>query len=269
MQSDSRSSSTASPPPIEASEESDFYAQPNDSTTSVMVDDCAKAAEEGTVVSAEPSAASAYAELDFDRTKIHRLPNELLMYIFGKFDSPTDVFVCMLVCKRWARHSVDLLWHRPACTSGPNLYSISEVLAKDRPFFSYRLFVRRLNLSGLSAVVDDSHLEPLAVCSRLERLTLSNCNLITDLSLAKMVSNAPSLLALDASQVTKITGESINKLAENCPRLQGLNITNCLNVSNASLINLAEHCRYIKRVRAWPLSHTFGNARGCCPLTHP
>jgi F-box and leucine-rich repeat protein GRR1 len=247
MQQDSRSSSTASPPPAEAGDDSDFYAQPNDSQTSILVGGAV--GKDGSGDATVALVPAAYAELDFDLTPVHRLPNEILMHIFGKFDSAKDIFTCMLVCKRWARHSVDFLWHRPVCATLDDLAAVCQVLNNDYPFFSYRTFVRRINLSNLAAFVNDSTLAPLSVCSRLERLTLTNCIPITDLGLVQMVKNTPSLLALDVSQASSITGESINAIADTCRRLQGLNITNCINVSNESLTKLAHSCRFIKRVR--------------------
>jgi len=242
MEADSRSSSPDSPPPPEGADDSDYYAQPNDSQTSLATVGGSLLKDASLLQSLEAGVN------DIDMTPVHRLPNEILMYIFGKFDSAHDLFTCMQVCKRWARHSVALLWHRPACTNSDNLGAICQVLNKPRPFFSYNQFVRRLNLSHLAAQINDGSIMSLAVCSRIERLTIVNCHSVTDLGLVSLVEKTKGLLALDASNAVNITGASLDAIASNCPRMQGLNITNCQAISNESLIRVAQNSKYLKRV---------------------
>ncbi|KAF4121938.1 F-box and leucine-rich repeat protein GRR1 [Geosmithia morbida] len=231
-QDDSRStSSTASPAPPD-NEESDFFLNNNDSQSSLGVPNFQDMAVD-----------------DACWPPVNRLPNEILIGIFSKLSAPTDLYHSMLVCKRWARNSVDLLWHRPSCTNWKNHSSICQTLGLEKPFFSYRDFIRRLNLAALADKVNDGSVMPLAVCSRVERLTLTNCKNLTDSGLIALVQGSSSLLALDISQDKNITEESIKAIADNCKRLQGLNISGCDNVSNSSLVKLAQSCKYIKRLK--------------------
>lgn len=230
-QDDSRSSSsTASPAPAD-NEESDFFLGANDSESSLGVPN--------------------FQDMQVDDVcwpPIARLPNEILISIFSKLGSSNDLYHCMRVSKRWARNAVDMLWHRPACTNWRNHSSICQTLGLERPFFSYRDFIKRLNLAALADKVNDGSVLPLAACTRVERLTLTNCRGLTDSGLIALVQNSPSLLALDISNDKNITEQSINAIAENCRRLQGLNISGCDSISNESMTNLAHSCKYIKRV---------------------
>lgn len=231
-QDDSRStSSTTSAAPAD-NEESDFFLNNNDSQSSLGVPNFQD-----------------MAVGDVCWPPVNRLPNEILISIFAKLSSSADLYHSMLVSKRWARNSVDLLWHRPSCTNWKNHSSICQTLGLEKPFFSYRDFIKRLNLAALADKVNDGSVLPLSVCTRVERLTLTNCRNLTDSGLIALVRDGTSLLALDISQDKNITEESINAIASNCKRLQGLNISGCENISNESLINLAENCKYIKRVR--------------------
>ncbi|KAH7178712.1 hypothetical protein DER46DRAFT_493424 [Fusarium sp. MPI-SDFR-AT-0072] len=231
-QEDSRSSSSSTSPAPADNEESDFFLGANDSQSSIGV----------------PNFQDMQVE-DACQPPVHRLPNEILISVFAKLSSTSDLFHCMLVCKRWARNTVDQLWHRPACTSWKNHGSICQTLQLETPSFRYRDFIKRLNLAALADKISDGSVMPLAVCSRVERLTLTNCRNLTDSGLIALVENSTSLLALDISNDKNITEQSINTIAKNCSRLQGLNISGCENVSNESMINLATSCRYIKRLK--------------------
>ena len=237
-QDDSRStSSTASPVPAD-NEESDFFLGANDSESSLGVPN--------------------FQDMQVDDScwpPVNRLPNEILISIFAKLGATSDLYHCMLVSKRWARNAVDLLWLRPACTNWKNHSSICQTLGLDHPFFSYRDFIKRLNLAALAEKVNDGSVLPLAACTRVERLTLTNCRGPTDSGLIALVENSPSLLALDISNDKNITEQSINAIADNCKRLQGLNISGCDMISNESMINLAQNCRYIKRVSSVAYHH--------------
>jgi F-box and leucine-rich repeat protein GRR1 len=234
-QQDSRSSSsTASPAPPD-NEESDFFLANNDSQSSLGVPNL----QDMAVVD----------DTDACWPPVNRLPNEILISIFAKLSAPADLYHSMLVCKRWSRNAVDLLWHRPACTDWLNLQSICNTLGQDRPFFNYRDFIRRLNLAALAENVNDGSVMPLAVCTRVERLTLTKCRGLTDSGLVALVENSASLLALDISEDKNITEASIYAIAEYCKRLQGLNISGCDAISNESMIKLAESCKYIKRLK--------------------
>jgi F-box and leucine-rich repeat protein GRR1 len=231
--SDSRStSSTSSPAPVD-NEESDFFPAGNDSQSSLGV----------------PNLQDMQVVDDECLPPINRLPNEILISIFAKLSQSSDILHVMLTCKRWARNSVDVLWHRPACTNWNKHASICQTLQLERPYFSYRDFIRRLNLAALADKVNDGSVMPLAVCTRVERLTLTNCKGLTDSGLIALVENSHHLSALDISGDEQITEASIYAIADNCSRLQGLNISNCTRIAPESMVQLAKRCRYIKRVR--------------------
>ncbi|PNP47931.1 hypothetical protein TGAMA5MH_00983 [Trichoderma gamsii] len=229
---DSRSSSSTNSPAPADNEESDFFLVTNDSQSSLGVPN--------------------FQDMQVDDTcwpPINRLPNEILIGVFSKLGSTSDLYHCMLVSKRWARNAVDLLWHRPACSNWANHRSICQTLGLEQPYFHYRDFIKRLNLAALADKVNDGSVMPLAVCSRVERLTLTNCRGLTDTGLIALVENSSSLLALDISNDKHITEQSINAIASHCKRLQGLNISGCDNISNDSLLTLAQNCKYIKRLK--------------------
>lgn len=228
---DSQSSSSNSPTRADY-EESDFFAGNNDSQSSIGVptfQDMAVSEEE-----CVPA--------------INRLPAEVLISIFAKLNNPSDLLHCMRVSKRWARNSVDLLWHRPACTTWTKHGAICRTLSTPNPYFAYRDFIKRLNLAALAEQVNDGSVLPLSVCTRVERLTLTNCKNLTDQGLIGLVTDNSHLLALDISGDNQITEGAINVLADNCRRLQGLNISGCTRISNESMAKVAHNCRYIKRV---------------------
>lgn len=229
---DSRStSSTSSPAPVD-NEESDFFLGANDSQSSLGV----------------PNLQDMQVIDDECLPPINRLPNEILIAIFVKLNSSSDILHVMLTCKRWARNAVDILWHRPSCTTWDKHKSICQTLGVETPYFSYRDFIKRLNLASLADKVNDGSVMPLSVCTRVERLTLTNCKGLTDSGLIALVQNNSHLLALDISLDEQISEASINALADNCRRLQGLNVSHCQSISNESMIKLAQNCRFIKRV---------------------
>ncbi|KZL84488.1 f-box domain-containing protein [Colletotrichum incanum] len=232
---DSRSSSSTNSPLPADNEESDFFIAGNDSQSSLGV----------------PNIEDMQVNDDPCQPAVNRLPSEILISIFSKLNNTSDLFHCMLTCKRWAKNSVDLLWHRPACTNWRNHSSICQTLQLPTPFFAYRDFIKRLNLAAtpLADKISDGSVMPLAVCTRVERLTLTHCRNLTDQGLTKLVENSSSLLALDISGDENITDVSIMTIAEHCKRLQGLNISGCRLITNDSMIKLAENCRYIKRLK--------------------
>ena len=229
---DGSQSSSSNSPTVVDYEESDFFAGNNDSQSSIGV----------------PTFQDMAVSEEICTPPINRLPAEVLINIFSKLNSPTDLLNCMCVSKRWARNSVDLLWHRPACTTWPRHSAICRTLSLQDPYFAYRDFIKRLNLASLADRVNDGSVLPLSVCTRVERLTLTNCEGLTDHGLIGLITDNSHLLALDISGDIQITERAINVLAEHCKRLQGLNISGCSRISNESMINVAENCRYIKRV---------------------
>jgi F-box and leucine-rich repeat protein GRR1 len=230
---DSRSSSSTNSPAPADNEESDFYLVNNDSQSSLGV---VPNLQDMQVTDREclPTVAA--------------LPSEILISIFSRINEPKELLNCMLTCKRWARNVVEILWHRPSCTTWEKHSSICNTLGLEQPFFTYTDFIKRLNLAALADCVNDGSVMPLAVCTRVERLTLTNCIGLTDVGLTPLVRSSQHLLALDISGDNNITEASITAIAENCRKLQGLNISGCKHISNESLVQLAENCRFIKRV---------------------
>ena len=231
---DSRSTSSTSSPAPADNEESDFFLAGNDSQSSLGV----------------PNLQDMQVADDECLPPVNRLPNEILISIFAKLSQSSDILHVMLTCKRWARNSVDILWHRPACTTWDKHSSICQTLGVQNPYFNYRDFIRRLNLAALADKVNDGSVMPLAVCNRVERLTLTNCKGLTDSGLIALIQNSNHLSALDISGDEQITEASIYAIAEHCPRLQGLNVSSCTRIAPDSMVRLAESCRYIKRVRS-------------------
>lgn len=226
---DSRSSSSTNSPAPADNEESDFYLVNNDSQSSLGLQDM-----QVTDPECLPTVAA--------------LPSEILISIFSRINEPKELLNCMLTCKRWARNVVEILWHRPSCTTWAKHAAICKTLGLEHPFFAYTSFIKRLNLASLALRVSDGSVMPLSVCNRVERLTLTNCRDLTDAGLTPLVTSSQHLLALDISGDNNITETSIYAIAENCRKLQGLNISGCRQISNESLVKLAESCRFIKRV---------------------
>ncbi|KAI0872509.1 hypothetical protein GGS24DRAFT_502744 [Hypoxylon argillaceum] len=231
---DSRSSSSTNSPAPADNEESDFFLANNDSQSSLGV-----VPNLQDMQVADPECLPTVAAL----------PSEILISIFSRISDPKELLNCMLTCKRWARNVVEILWHRPSCTTWEKHSAICATLSLERPFFTYTAFIKRLNLAALADRVSDGSVTPLAVCTRVERLTLTNCHQLSDGGLTPLVENSQHLLALDLSGDNNITEKSIIAIAENCHKLQGLNISGCKQVSNDSLVQLARNCRFIKRLK--------------------
>lgn len=182
-------------------------------------------------------------------TPITKLPPELLIAIFTKLASTSDLRNSMLVCYNWALNTVGILWHRPLCNNWNNLTNVVGALNHNHTsFFPYYDLVRRLNLAALSSKVNDGTVMPFSSCKRIERLTLTNCSGLTDSGVSRMVEGNKHLQALDVTDLEALTDQTVFTLADNCPRLQGLNITNCSLVTDDSLIAVSENCRQLKRV---------------------
>lgn len=231
----SEASSSTSPDRAEY-DDADFFMQQNDSQSSIG----ASTFREMTV---SPS-----HERERLLSPVSRLPPELLITVFSKLNSTSDLKNCMLVSKNWARNSVDLLWHRPLCNTWKNLLSVVHSIRKSDSYFAYYDLVKRLNLSSFGDDVSDGTIVPLSGCKRVERLTLTNCTKLTDSGVNAVVQGNSSLLALDISGLKEITDETLLVVAANCNRLQGLNVTGCKKITDRSLVAVAEGCRSIKRV---------------------
>lgn len=234
----SESSSSSSPERAEYDDTDFFTAQANDSQSSIGVS------------TFREMAVSPATERERYIPPINRLPAEILITIFSKLSSPADLRTCMLVSKRWADNSVDLLWHRPLCNTWKHLMNVVHSVRKTHAYFAYYDLVKRLNLTSLAAEVSDGSLTPLSVCKRVERLTLTNCKRLTDTGVMALVEGNRNLLALDFAGLDSITDLTLLTVANNCPRLQGLNITACHQVTDKSICAISESCRSLKRVRS-------------------
>ncbi|KAI9866756.1 MAG: SCF ubiquitin ligase complex subunit [Trichoglossum hirsutum] len=231
-------SSSSSSPERAADDDTDFFTvQANDSQSSIGVSTFRD-------MTVSPS-----MERDVCLSPICMLPAELLIAIFAKLGSTTDLRNCMLVSKTWAMNSVDLLWHRPLCNSWKHLLNVVHSVRKTDGYFAYHELVKRLNLSSLAEQVSDGTVHPLSGCKRVERLTLTNCTKLSDSGVTDLLDGNRSLLALDISGLELITDHTLNTVAANCKRLQGLNITGCRQVTDQSLISVSENCRHIKRLK--------------------
>ena len=231
----SLSSNPSSPePPID--DDTAFYAQNNDSQSSIEQPTCADR-------NMSPSLSA-----EEQKISINRLPPELLILIFARLGSPQDLFNCMLVSKAWSRNCVDLLWHRPLCNSWENLLKVVHSVRKPNSYYPYFDIVKRLNLSNLSNQISDGTVQPFVYCKRIERLTLTGCVRLTDHGVITLVKGNESLLALDITGLDSVTDHTLHTVADNCVRLQGLNISDCSKVTDESLSHVARTCKYLKRV---------------------
>lgn len=249
---DSRSSSSTNSPVPADNEESDFFHVANDSQSSLGV---------------VPNLQDMQVNDSECLPTVAALPSEILISIFSRINSPSELLNCMLTCKRWARNVVEILWHRPTCTSWSKYEAICATLREEKPnYFTYADFVRRLNLAALHAKLNNGSVLQLAVCTRVERLTLTNCAGLTDVGLVPLVRSNKHLLALDVSGLVNISGDSILAVSQNCERLQGLNVSNCKEIdtdrelaeknrTTPAMVELAEKCRHIKRVCPCLCSH--------------
>ncbi|KKA26324.1 hypothetical protein TD95_003516 [Thielaviopsis punctulata] len=232
-----QSDSSTSPSPDARSEsgDSETLSDDSDSGSSLSV-----AKTEHELVSVEDAC---------PETPAHRLPTEMLLAIFELLDRPNDLFNCLLTCKRWARHAVASMWHRPGFSRQKNLEIICQALNAKRPFFPYSAFVRRINLSQIANTINSGTIQSLRKCRMVERLTLTNCKQVTDVGLVSLIRRNKFMTALDISGNQSITDKVITALAETCDRLQGLNISGCTSVTAESVTQVAQKCTQLKRVK--------------------
>ncbi len=234
----SESDSSISSPEALADEGDDFFGmtQVNDSQSSLGV----------------PNLREMSVSVDLERehriSPISKLPPELLLEIFRRLNTATDLRNCMLVSYHWAVHTVGILWHRPQCNKVTNLINVTSSLSSGAGFFPYQDLVKRLNLSALNDKVNDGTAQAFMHCKRIERLTLTSCAKLTDQGVSMLVDGNKHLQALDVTDLSSLTDHTLFNVADSCPRLQGLNVTNCSQITDESLIAVSESCRQLKRV---------------------
>lgn len=229
-------SSSSSSPERNIDDDNDFYDAGNDSESSIGL--------------ANPREVRSMAKTEEERrvSAISRLPPEIFLTIIAKLSSsPKDLRNCMLVSLYWATHTVQTLWHRPACNKWENFMTVAKSLHSGG-FFPYHEYIRRLNLSALNNQVSNGSVRPFEECKRIERLTLTNCTRLNDQAVISLVEGNRHLQALDVTDLRELTDQTLFTVAKNAPRLQGLNVTNCRRITDDSLVAVSEACRQIKRV---------------------
>lgn len=187
---------------------------------------------------------------EIDKRSILRLPTEILLQIFHYLER-RDWYSLLSTCSEIADLIIEMLWFRPHMQNDSAFKKIKEVMEipKSQTHWDYRQFIKRLNLSFMTKLVDDDLLNLFIGCPRLERLTLVNCAKLTRSPITKVLQGCERLQSIDLTGVTDIHDDIINALADNCPRLQGLYAPGCGNVSEAAIINLLKSCPMLKRVK--------------------
>ena len=178
------------------------------------------------------------------------LPTEILLHIFHYLDRK-DLYCLLTVCREFADLIVEILWFRPNMQSDSSFKKIKGImeLPRELTHWNYRKFIKRLNLSFMTRLVDDSVLELFTGCPKLERLTLVNCNKLSSAPITAVLQNCERLQSIDLTGVANIHDDIILALAENCSRLQGLYAPGCGEVSEAAIIKLLKSCSILKRVK--------------------
>lgn len=192
---------------------------------------------------------------------MNNIPSEIIQDIFRKIESTNDLITCSHVCKRWSYLSLELLWYKPtfnirynnnSLPSSPWLTFFTIIQATQQTTFPYASFIRRINLSPLSILIEDLHVMTLRSCKRLERLTLAGCSKLTDIGLCTLINAiGPKLSSIDLSDVYQITDATIIEAAKSCPQLQGFNLSmnrSHHGITDSSIIRLAAQCTQLKRV---------------------
>lgn len=189
-------------------------------------------------------------EQTHQRNSLLRLPPEILLQIFQLLQRK-HLFVLLTVCKEIADLIVEILWFRPNMQNDALYLKIKQIMERPREstFWNYRLFIKRLNLSFMTKMVDDDLLSLFVGCPKLERLTLVNCTKLTRGPISRVLANCERLQLIDLTGVTDVHDDIMNALATHCTRLQGLYAPTCGNVLEAAIINLLRSCPMLKRVK--------------------
>lgn len=182
---------------------------------------------------------------------IELLPPELITHVFSFLTEKENQYFTLLVCKSWYSATVDTLWFRPNILQLPTLELLLKTL--DTPpaqlTVDYASLLRRINLTNLPQVVEDSMLLRMATCTKLERLTLAGCSKLTDDSLVPLLERNQGILSVDITNLEMITDKTLMVLANNCPKLQGLYASGCKRLTDSSINALARNCPNLKRMK--------------------
>ncbi|CAL1181150.1 unnamed protein product [Candida parapsilosis] len=189
-------------------------------------------------------------QLAVNKNSIMRLPTEVLLQIFHYLER-RDWYLLATTCSEIADLIIEMLWFRPNMQNDTSFKKIRQVMEMNhyKTHWDYRQFIKRLNLSFMTKLVDDKLLSLFVGCPRLERLTLVNCAKLTRTPITKVLQGCERLQSIDLTGVTDIHDDIINALADNCPRLQGLYAPGCGNVSEPTIIKLLKSCPMLKRLK--------------------
>lgn len=179
-----------------------------------------------------------------------RLPPELLLLIFHHLERK-DLFNLLTVCKEFADLIVEILWFRPHMQNDTSFKKIRHIMELPplQTYWDYRTYIKRLNLSFMTKLVDDDLLSLFVACPKLERLTLVNCTQLTHTPITQTLVGCDRLQLIDLTGVTDIHDDIILALAQHCTRLQGLYAPGCGNVLELAIITLLQLCPMLKRVK--------------------
>lgn len=188
--------------------------------------------------------------INYNNSRLLRFPTEVLLQIFKYLDKG-DLFLLLTVCREFSGLIVEILWFRPNMQSDVAFHKIQNVmmLSREQTHWDYRKYIKRLNLSFMTKLVDDSLLNLFAGCPKLERLTLVNCTKLSHMPITKVLENCDRLQSIDMTGVQDIQDDIIDALAVHCPRLQGLYAPGCGNISERAIIKLLQSCPMLKRIK--------------------
>ncbi|ANZ77674.1 BA75_04545T0 [Komagataella pastoris] len=188
---------------------------------------------------------------DMSSSHILHLPTEVLLLILSFVTSKTDLLSFMLTCRKFGDLVSGLLWFRPGIS---NAYVYKEMIRimripPEKTFWDYKKFIRRLNLSLVSNLVEDEFLYAFSGCPNLERITLVNCSKVTADSVATILKDASNLQSIDLTGVLNITDGVYYSLARHCKKLQGLYAPGSMAVSKNAVYTLISNCPMLKRIK--------------------
>lgn len=172
------------------------------------------------------------------------------MHIFNYLDR-SDLFRLLTVCREFADLIVEILWFRPNMQTDASFKLVRDIMAVPPllTHWDYRQYIKRLNLSFMTKLVDDELLTLFYDCPRLERLTLVNCTRVTHDPITRMLQNCSRLQSIDLLGVPAVHDDIIYSLARNCTRLQGLYAPTCGQVLEEAILILLQSCPMLKRVK--------------------
>ena len=189
-------------------------------------------------------------KLNYKNSPLLNLPTEVLLQIFHHLERK-DLFSLLTVCQEFSELIIEILWFRPNMQSDTSFKHIKSImkLPPSSTHWNYRSFIKRLNLSFMTKLVDDELLSLFVGCPKLERLTLVNCTKLSHIPITKVLKNCERLQSIDLTGVTDIHDDIMIALAESCHRLQGLYAPGCGNVSESAILRLVKSCPMLKRVK--------------------